>query len=176
MRKVPLVYASSSAVYGNLKIGDDSNSKVDLLSPYAVDKYSMEVYSKLANRLYNMSSVGLRFFNVYGPRQDPNNPYSGVISIFAEKIVGKEQIFINGGHQSRDFVYIEDVVKLIEKSLEISLRTNVCEVLNVLTGTSVTIDNLANEMIRLIGNKVEKNYRGLQKGDPLHSKGHTKNV
>ena len=175
-KDIPLIYASSSAVYGNLENGDDKSSNVELLSPYAADKHTMEVYSKLANKLYGLSSIGLRFFNVYGPRQDPNNPYSGVISIFADRIINQEQIIINGGHQSRDFVYVEDVVKLIEKSLEIALFRKVCDVSNVLTGTSVTIDNLANELIRLIGNKVVKSYRELPEGDPLFSRGSTKKM
>ncbi|OUU51901.1 MAG: hypothetical protein CBC25_04240 [Pelagibacteraceae bacterium TMED65] len=175
-RKIPFVYASSSAVYGNLEMGNDTSSQVELLSPYAVDKHTMEVYSKLANQLYGVSSIGLRFFNVYGPRQDPNNPYSGVISIFSEKIINREPIIINGGHQSRDFVFVGDVVNLIEKSITLSLRTKVCKVSNVLTGTSVTIDELANELIRLIGNDVDKKYQSLQEGDPLFSKGSTKKM
>jgi UDP-glucose 4-epimerase len=65
---IPLIYASSSAVYGNLEIGDDQSSEVELLSPYATDKYAMELYAKTANELYQLSSIGLRFFNVYGPR------------------------------------------------------------------------------------------------------------
>ena len=84
---VPLVYASSSAVYGNLPVGDDAIRDVDLLSPYAADKYVMEIYAQMAHKVYGLSSVGLRFFNVYGPRQDPHSPYSGVISVFIERML-----------------------------------------------------------------------------------------
>ncbi len=78
----PLVYATSSAVYGGMDYGDDTSSNVDLISPYAVDKFVMELYTQCASQLYGLSSIGLRFFNVYGPRQDPSNPYSGVITLF----------------------------------------------------------------------------------------------
>ena len=78
-KQLPFVYASSSAVYGNLDFGDDSGSLVNLLSPYAADKYVMELYAKVAHQLYQLSSIGLRFFNVYGPLQDPSSAYSGVI-------------------------------------------------------------------------------------------------
>ena len=79
---IPIVYASSSALYGNLPFGDDLRDDINLTSPYAADKYISEIYSKMAFSLWNISSIGLRFFNVYGPRQDGTNPYSGVISIF----------------------------------------------------------------------------------------------
>ena len=85
--KVPLVYASSSAVYGNLPIGNDGKSDFNILSPYAMDKITMENYANLAKKLFNTTSIGLRFFNVYGPRQDPSNPYSGVISKFIHNLI-----------------------------------------------------------------------------------------
>ena len=97
---IPLVYASSSAIYGNLGKGNDEINKVDLLSPYAVDKYSMELYAQTAHKNSQLSSLGLRFFNVYGPRQDPQNPYSGVISIFANRLLKGQKLIINGGQQN----------------------------------------------------------------------------
>ena len=120
----PLVYASSSAVYGNLDIGDDDNL-VDLISPYSADKRMLEIYCDMAFKLYNLRSFGLRFFNVYGPRQDPTNPYSGVISIFADKILKGEAITINGGAQTRDFIYVGDVVRGIWEELSV-FKERVC--------------------------------------------------
>ena len=76
---IPVVYASSSAIYGNLPIGDDILNKFEIISPYAQDKLTLEHYAQLCFNLYNVSSVGLRFFNVYGPKHDPKSPYSGVI-------------------------------------------------------------------------------------------------
>ena len=97
---MPLVYASSSALYGDLSFGDDSIPDIDLHSPYAADKHCMELYSKVAHKLHNLPSIGLRFFNVYGPRQDPSSPYSGVISVFIDHLMKKKSITINGGHQT----------------------------------------------------------------------------
>lgn len=176
LKKVPLVYASSSAVYGNLKIGDDEGDEVDLLSPYATDKYAMELYAKTANRLYQLSSIGLRFFNVYGPRQDPSNPYSGVISIFADRLIKGQSITVNGGHQTRDFVYVKDVVECIYRAIVLSSQEIVCEVSNILTGRSVTIDDLADRMMEAIGVQVEKNYKELPVGDPEQSDGTAKGM
>jgi UDP-glucose 4-epimerase len=176
VNQVPLVYASSSAVYGNLELGDDRNSRVDLLTPYATDKYAMELYAKTAYKLYQLSSIGLRFFNVYGPRQDPNNPYSGVISTFVDRLLRRESITINGGYQTRDFIYVKDVVDIIFKSIVVASNTTLCEQINVLTGQSVTIDELANMLIKKIGVDVDKKYQGLPLGDPEQSNGTTKKM
>ena len=173
LNHIPLVYASSSAVYGNLELGDDQSHEINLLSPYATDKYTMELYAKVAHKLYQLSSVGLRFFNVYGPRQDPNSPYSGVISIFADRLLKTKNITINGGYQTRDFVYVQDVVKAIYRAINIASERSVCEMCNVLTGSSVTIDYLANQMIDIVPVEVEKNYKNLSTGDPEKSDGTT---
>ena len=169
--QIPFIYASSSAIYGELDVGDDSKTQVDLLSTYATDKYAMELYAKTAFRLYNMSSVGLRFFNVYGPRQDPSSPYSGVISIFADKLLKNKDIVINGGHQVRDFVYIRDVVNVIYKSVIIATEKKVCEQINVLTGKVVSIDKLASMLIDKTGASIQKIYKTLPPGDPVNSSG-----
>ena len=172
-REIPFVYASSSAIYGNLPIGDDESNDIDLLSPYSADKYSMEIYAKVAFSAYNLSSIGLRFFNVYGPRQDPSSPYSGVISIFADKLLKKQSITINGGYQTRDFIYVNDVVHCIHLALNLAKEKKVCESVNVLTGTSVTINELSDTMCKDIGFDAEKTYRELPLGDPEVSKGTT---
>ena len=78
----------------------------------------MELYSRMAYKTYQLSSVGLRFFNVYGPRQDPTNAYSGVISIFADRLMKSQNITINGGYQTRDFIYVKDVVDVMKKSMQ----------------------------------------------------------
>jgi len=174
--KVALVYASSSALYGNLELGDDDDSTVDLLSPYAVDKYVMERYAKVANQLYNLSSIGLRFYNVYGPRQDPSSTYSGVISIFSDRLLRGDSITINGGYQSRDFIYIEDVVKAIYKSVLTANERILCEQINVLTGQSISIDRVADMLMAAVGIQVEKIYQELPAGDPKRSKGTTEKM
>lgn len=170
---IPLVYASSSAIYGDLALGDDESEKIDLLSPYAVDKYVMEIYAKAAFRLYGLSSIGLRFFNVYGPRQDPKSPYSGVISIFADRLINGKSIVINGGHQTRDFVYVDDVINCLYRSLEVCLASSTCEQINVLTGSSVSIDELVFMLSKDLNVDVDKTYQNLPEGDPEQSNGTT---
>jgi UDP-glucose 4-epimerase len=174
--RIPLVYASSSAVYGDLDIGNDQISDVDLLSPYSADKYAMEIYTKTAHKLYQLSTIGLRFFNVYGPRQDPSSPYSGVISIFVDRIVNGLGIKINGGYQTRDFIYIKDVVDSIYSAINIASVNIVCDQINVLTGKSITIDEVANILIKEIGNKTDKEYHDLKDGDPKKSEGTTRKM
>lgn len=173
---IPLVYASSSAVYGGLQIGDDTKNLIDILSPYAADKFAMELYARMAYKTYQLSSVGLRFFNVYGPRQDPSSPYSGVISIFVDRILRSKSITINGGHQSRDFIYVDDVVDVISKAIDLAINNNVCEISNVLTGKAVTIDYIADIVIDLIGIRVNKIYQKLELGDPEKSDGTISNM
>ena len=167
---VPLVYASSSAVYGNLPLGTE-NENTDILSPYAADKLVLEIYSNLANKLYGLPSFGLRFFNVYGPRQSPSNPYSGVISIFSDRILKGLPITINGGYQTRDFIFVTDVVRGIYASLEYLQSNPVSTFANILTGKSISIDELADKIIDLTGNEVEKLYQKLPNGDPKKSSG-----
>lgn len=171
VQKIPFVYASSSAVYGNLTLGDDESKEVDLLSPYATDKYTMELYARTANKLYQLSSIGLRFFNVYGPKQDPSSPYSGVISIFSDRLLDGREIVINGGYQTRDFVYVKDVINTIHRAIILASKSVVCEVSNVLTGKSVTIDHLADQMMDIVGIDVNKTYQDLSMADPEQSDG-----
>jgi nucleoside-diphosphate-sugar epimerase len=170
-QKIPFIYASSSAIYGGLPLGDDVDTKIDLLSPYATDKYVMELYAETAQKIYNLSSIGLRFFNVYGPRQDPGSPYSGVISIFVDRLLNSKNLEINGGDQTRDFVYVGDVVRLIYQSLLMALKNNICDQINILTGTSISIDSLADLLISKIAPDVSKNYGELPLGDPEQSNG-----
>jgi len=173
---IPLIYASSSAIYGELPNGNDNSLVTNLISPYAADKYFLEVYSQISHKLHNLSSIGLRFFNVYGPRQDSLNPYSGVISIFADRILKAKEITINGGFQTRDFVYVSDVIGMIYKALNLVSNKPICKISNVLTGRSVTIDYLADEIISIVGASVSKNYSEMPTGDPLKSDGNTDNM
>jgi UDP-glucose 4-epimerase len=176
LNNVPLVYASSAAVYGNLELGNDLNSEIDLLSPYAADKYMLEIYNKTAFRSYQLASIGLRFFNVYGPRQDPSNAYSGVISIFADRLLRSDKITINGGHQTRDFIYIKDVIEVIFKSIVLLSNSIICEQVNVLTGSAISIDDLAILMMKKVDTEVEKIYGLLPNGDPEGSSGTTRKM
>lgn len=170
--KVPLIYASSSAVYGNLPLGDE-HSSIDLLTPYAADKYVSEIYCEMANKLYGLRSYGLRFFNVYGPRQDPSSPYSGVISIFIDRLLRSLPLTINGGYQTRDFIYVSDIVDAIWQAYRYLDSNPIAGYSNVLTGNSITIDALASLLAEILAINPTLNYRELPFGDPVASSGTT---
>lgn len=174
--KIPLVYASSSAVYGNMSYGNDMNKSVEIIHPYAADKYMLEKYAKMCNLAFNLSSCGLRFFNVYGPYQDPKNPYSGVISVFANRLLNKMPLEINGGFQKRDFIFIDDVVNAIILSYYYVKNKNVAKVFNVLTSKSTSVDELADIMSEYINVDLKKIYKPLMKNDPIRSSGNSKTI
>lgn len=168
---VPVVYASSSAIYGNLPLGNDSIEKFEILSPYALDKLTMEQYANLCSSIYNIGSIGLRFFNVYGPRQDPKNPYSGVISIFIDRFKNKQKVIINGGYQTRDFIYIKDIVYTIIKSMNLLRKNKKCLFINIGTGYAITINDLYNKLTEIFDYSPLIEYRPLEKSDPERSDG-----
>jgi len=171
--KVPVIYASSSAIYGNYSFGSDSlPSDTSILSPYAQDKLTMEEYAKTVNEVFGVSSVGLRFFNVYGPNQKENNPYSGVIPIFLNRAKKNKIIKINGGHQTRDFIFVGDVIKIILLLKKKMMREkNFQDVFNVCTGKSISINSLYKMIIKILGSKSKKRYNELSKNDPIKSSG-----
>lgn len=171
--QLPLVFASSSAVYGNLPRGDDSSLETDLISPYAVDKYSMELYGKIVNLIYQLPNIALRFFNVYGERQDPNSQYSGVISVFINQMKNDMEVTIHGGHQTRDFIYVSDVVDSIISSMKLLLKKPVFDHVNVLTGKSTSIDDLFLSLAEHFDYKKHPKYTDLLSGDPIESGGTT---
>mgnify|MGYP001312999816 FL=1 len=168
---VPIIYASSSAVYGNLPIGDDTLGTYDLISPYALDKLTMENYAKLCWEIYGVPSVGLRFFNVYGPRQDPSSPYSGVISIFIDRLIKKEKVVVNGGYQKRDFIYVDDIVSTMKNCMDVLLHEPNMEVFNVGTGRSVTVDFLLDALSKILKVTPDVVLEELPEGDPENSSG-----
>lgn len=168
---VPIVYASSSAIYGNLKLGDDELDEFDILSPYAQDKLTMENYAKMCWEIFRIPSVGLRFFNVYGPRQDPLNPYSGVISIFLDKLLKNQPIVVNGGNQTRDFIFVEDVCNTLIKSMNTLIDKPTNNNFNVGTGISTSVNQLVSLISKIIDVKPEIIYKKLPEGDPERSEG-----
>tara|TARA_B100000315_G_scaffold151845_1_gene140657 strand:+ start:2135 stop:3061 length:927 start_codon:yes stop_codon:yes gene_type:complete len=168
---VPIVYASSSAVYGNLSLGNDQIDKYEILSPYAQDKLTMEDYARMCWEIYKTPSIGLRLFNVYGPRQDPTNPYSGVISIFIDRLMQEKPVTVNGGYQTRDFIYVKDTAEVMIQSMKYLFDKKSCEVLNVGTGRSITIDQLLVMLADIIKVQPEVILKELPPGDPEQSRG-----
>jgi len=172
----PIVYASSSAVYGNLPLGNDQKEKFSITSPYAQDKLTIENYAKIAFEIFNTSSVGLRLFNVYGPGQRSNSPYSAVIPIFINRMLKKIPVVINGGFQTRDFIYVQDVINVILLSMKKIQKEKSFQILNLGAGHSVKIDFLYN----LIKKKIRVNpkiiRKKLDKFDPKKSIGTYKKI
>lgn len=165
----PVVYASSSAVYGNLFLGNDQVKKFSILSPYAQDKLTIEHYAKLFFQIYNISSVGLRLFNVYGPGQAATSPYSAVIPIFINRMLKKLPVTINGGFQTRDFIYVEDVTNIMKKSMNKIQKKNFSDNFNVGTGSSIKIEKLFYLIKKLTQSNPKLIRKKLESYDPKKS-------
>lgn len=164
-----LLFASSSAVYGDNSRDQplrESDAPGHMISPYALDKYTNELYGKLYQEVYGVSTLGFRFFNVYGPRQDPSSHYSGVISIFMDKTSKGEGLCIHGdGEQVRDFVYVGDVAAILHNGL----RDNYTGILNIGTGKATPINQLARLVQGLYGKPEEIERLDRRAGDVRYS-------
>jgi UDP-glucose 4-epimerase len=162
----PVVYASSAAVYGNpVELPLKESSAVQPLSAYGADKLGCELHGRVASQVHGVRTVGCRFFNVYGPRQDPNSPYSGVISIFFRKIGQGERVTIFGdGGQTRDFIYVADVIAALLASMAYA-RTHDAAVFNVCTGRSTSVLELAQTIGRTCGRQPEIDFAPPRSGD-----------
>jgi UDP-glucose 4-epimerase len=160
---VRLVYASSAAVYGiPRELPLDERSACEPTSPYGLEKLIDDQYATLFRSLYGVSALGLRYFNVYGPRQDPASPYAGVISRFAARIVGDEPLTVFGdGLQTRDFVFVRDVAR----ANVAALRSTHDGVLNIGTGTSVTLLQLIDALGQCAGRRPQVTFDPPAPGD-----------
>jgi len=164
------VYASSSSVYGdepNLPKIEERIGKP--LSPYAVTKYVNELYGHVFHKLYGLNTVGLRYFNVFGRRQDPSSIYAAVIPQFVSKLLHNESPVINGdGHQSRDFTYIDNV---IEANLKACLANDDAygKAYNVAYGGQVTVLELYDAMLKLLDKDIKPVFGPNRAGDVKHS-------
>ncbi|MGD9615227.1 MAG: SDR family oxidoreductase [Alphaproteobacteria bacterium] len=143
-RLVPVVYASSAAVYGNTtQIPISEETPTNPVNAYGVDKLGCEMHAAVGGRIHDLAVVGLRFFNIYGPRQDPNSPYSGVVSIFCRRILEGAPIEIHGdGTQIRDFVYVDDAVRALRRAMQLAVPREP-QVFNICTGAGTRIGELA---------------------------------
>lgn len=168
---VPVVYASSAAVYGDcavLPITEDVPKSPR--SAYGADKYGCELHASVATHVFGIPTVGLRFFNVYGPRQDPKSPYSGVISIFCDRLARGESVRIYGdGLQTRDFVFVADVVQALMAAM--THRPAGAPVFNVCSGRATTVLDLANVIAELCEGKAMIEHGLARAGEIRHSIG-----
>jgi nucleoside-diphosphate-sugar epimerase len=160
-----LVFAGSSSAYGNtptLPKREDMPSNP--LSPYALQKVVGEQYLQMFTRLYGLETVSIRYFNVFGPRQDPTSPYSGVISVFATALLeNRAPVIYGNGEQTRDFTYVANVVDGVLRACEAQGASG--EVINVATGGRISLNELYRTMRDVVGGTLEPTYGEPRSGD-----------
>jgi UDP-glucose 4-epimerase len=164
-RPVPVVYASSAAVYGDCGVvGVGEEYPAAPLSSYGADKAACEFHARVAGKVHGVPTVGLRFFNLYGPRQDPRSPYSGVISIFADRLLRGRPIEIFGdGEQVRDFTYVGDAVAALRRAMEAASTEAL--VFNICTGTGTSVRELAETIAGLCDTRLAVRQSAPRPGD-----------
>ena len=160
-----LVFAASSSAYGDTPtLPKHEQMPTNPLSPYALQKVIGEQYLQMFTRLYGLETVSIRYFNVFGPRQDPSSPYSGVISVFATALLENRPPTIYGdGEQTRDFTYVANVVDGVLRACEAPGANG--EIINVATGGRISLNQLFEEMRRLVGGDVRPVYADARAGD-----------
>jgi UDP-glucose 4-epimerase len=170
-----VVYAGSSSAYGDTEVLPKVETMTpNPLSPYALQKLVGEYYCSVLTRCFGLDTVALRFFNVFGPRQDPTSPYSGVLSIFMTCLLERRAPTIFGdGEQSRDFTYVEDVAGLIIKASLAPAATVAGRVYNAGNGGRFTLNETWRELCALEGVTIEPNYGPVRAGDVKHSQADT---
>ncbi|KRN58367.1 NAD-dependent epimerase/dehydratase family protein [Limosilactobacillus secaliphilus] len=163
------LFTSSAAVYGNLPdFPKKESSHVQPLTPYAVDKYASERFTIDYGRLYGLPTVAVRFFNVYGPRQNPDSPYSGVLSIVTKCLKQKKPFTIYGdGSQTRDFIYVEDVVNAM---IKIATETKSPTVYNIANGNETPLIDVIHTYEKITGIKLNIIRKKTRQGDIDKSK------
>ena len=170
-RRVPVVYASSAAIYGDqpsLPIAETAPPRP--LSAYGADKLGCEHHALVGGHGHGIPTLGLRFFNVFGPRQDPRSPYSGVISIFTDRLSRGEPVDVFGdGGQTRDFVFVADVVAALLAGMEAA--STGAPVLNVCSGRPTSVLLLAETIGRICGITPALRHRPPRAGEIRHSLG-----
>jgi UDP-glucose 4-epimerase len=173
MRGIPVAYASSAAVYGQpreLPLTEAAPTRP--ISAYGIDKLACELHAAAAGPGHGLRSVGLRFFNVYGSRQDPASPYSGVITLFCDALIRGRRLTIHGeGTQTRDFVPVSYVVQALRRGLDIASVE--APVFNVCSGISTSMIDLVTALGSVLGVKVATERAPSRIGDISHSVGST---
>jgi len=165
-----LIYAASSSAYGDQPtLPKREDMLPDPLSPYAVAKLVGEYYCQVFTRVYGLETISLRYFNVFGPRQDPSSQYSGVISRFISAVLSDQKPVIYGdGEQSRDFTYVDNVVDANLKAAETS--RGIGSTINIANGERITLNQLLSEIKELTGKKdIQAEYQKPRRGDVMHS-------
>jgi len=164
-----VIYASSSSIYGDTPtLPKLEEMPANPLSPYALQKYIGEQYCRLFYQLYGLETVSLRYFNIFGPKQDPASIYSAVIPRFIDALLkGHPPIIFGDGEQSRDFTYIDNVVRA--NLLAMSAKHPQGEAINIACGKRVSLNQLLNILKEIVGSKVSLTHEEARKGDVKHS-------
>ena len=162
-----LIFASSSAVYADDPVFPKKEDMMPSpLSPYAVSKLNGEHYCQVFGQVYNLPCVSLRYFNVYGPRQDPDSQYSAAIPKFISRILaGKSAVIFGDGEQTRDFAFVRDIV---EANI-LAVQSDLCGVFNISCGTNITMNRLVGLISELTGKKLTPIYQEARLGDVRNS-------
>lgn len=169
--RLPVVFASSAAVYGERPSGLlREQAPLRPLSAYGADKLGSELHARVAGLVHAVPTVGFRFFNVYGPGQDPGSPYSGVISIFVDRLLKNAAVDIHGdGGQTRDFIYVGDIVRFLIAGMA-RARTDP-QIFNACTGKAVSVLALASTIGQLCGTPARFRFLPARAGDIRRSVG-----
>lgn len=164
-----VVYAASSSAYGDTEeLPKHEDMPARPLSPYAVQKWVGEQYCKVFSSLYGLDAVALRYFNVFGPRQDPNSDYAAVIPIFVTRLLaGQEPTIYGDGEQSRDFTFIENVIDANLRACDGGPKSGA--VVNIACGARYTLNELFAGIRDLLGSRLEVRYAAPRAGDVRHS-------
>lgn len=167
-----VVLACSSSTYGDSPILPKKESVIgNPLSPYAITKFAIEQYADVFKRTYNLNYVGLRYFNVFGPKQSPDNPYAAVIPIFCKAFIEDKAPTINGdGRTSRDFTFVDNAVQANMLSLFTDNKNALNEIYNVACGEQTTLDEMVAFLNEISGKSMEAIHGPERKGDVRHSK------
>jgi len=162
-----VIFSSSSAVYGeSLVLPQSEATPLNPGSPYALTKLVGEYYGSIFNQLYNLPAVSLRYFNVFGSRQDPLSPYANVIPMFISRVAQDlSPIIYDDGEQSRDFVYVDDVVR----ANILAMKNGVEGIYNIGSGTSTTINELVTAILIILQKELKPVYEKPRPGDPKHT-------
>jgi UDP-N-acetylglucosamine/UDP-N-acetylgalactosamine 4-epimerase len=161
-----LVYASSSSVYGDSKkLPKGESDPVSPLSPYAVSKYSNELYASVFARNFGMNIIGLRYFNIFGPRQSPGGPYAAAIPLFASALLeNRAPIIFGDGNQTRDFTFVENVVQANIKALFSAPEAN-GQVFNIACGERTSVNQLFKMLAESANSEINPDYKPYRTGD-----------
>lgn len=162
-----IVYASSSSVYGDSTESPKREERTGKpLSPYAVSKVVNEFYADIFARTYNMDIIGLRYFNMFGPRQNPEGEYAAAIPRFIDGLLNNKPVYINGnGKQTRDFTFVENAVQANIKAMFCENRNISGQVFNIAMGNSISVNELFNVLKKITGSSLTPIYREERKGD-----------